>query len=268
MRPWSRFRIVVLTTAFAALAGSLDAQPPPDRPTVAVLDFDYATVREQFLAGANAARPNPMVSRPVDGALDVGRGIADLVVDELIKRGDVRVIERKRLADVLNEQRRTVPVNAAALPVMDPEHLSKLLGARYLIMGSVTKFGGEEKIRGGFLSLIPLLARRPLLGLALGSVALKDSTARVGLSCRLVDVLTAEVLGSARADGKAKRKGLALGGFASRPSFAGTGSFSIRSSDFQSTILGEATVAAVTDIAGKLQTMIGRLTTVGGAARP
>src|SRR4029079_1683389 len=82
------------------------------------------------------------------GDYDIGKGMADQVVDELVNDGTFRVIERKKLDTVLAEQ------DFAASDRADPSaaklaKVGKVLGVRYIISGSITKFGGEEKNYGG-----------------------------------------------------------------------------------------------------------------------
>ena len=63
------------------------AQAQSSRPTVAVLDLDYGTIQRWWEAN-----------------WDVGKGVADLIVDELVNDGSFRIIERKRLDALLAEQ--------------------------------------------------------------------------------------------------------------------------------------------------------------------
>src|SRR3989442_15729993 len=115
----------------AGLAVTASAQgAKAKRQTVAVMDFDYGTVNHWW------------------GQYDIGKGMADQVVDELVNEGTFRVIERKKLDTVLAEQDfsnsdRADP-SAAKLA-----KIGKVLGVRYIISGSITKFGGEEKPYGG-----------------------------------------------------------------------------------------------------------------------
>src|SRR4051794_7686930 len=59
--------------------------------SVAVLDFDYATVQSGVSAifGANQ---------------DIGKGLADLIVEKLVKSGNYRVMERKAIQKIMAEQ--------------------------------------------------------------------------------------------------------------------------------------------------------------------
>ena len=74
-------------------------------------------------------------------------------MDELVNDGSYRVIERKRLDAILAEQ------NFSQSERADPSaktlaQVGKLLGVKYLIVGSITKFGTEKSNKsfggGGF----------------------------------------------------------------------------------------------------------------------
>ncbi len=71
--------------ALLTLSGTALAQGSK-RIAVAVMDFDYGTVNNWW------------------GQYDIGKGMADQVVDELVNDGTFRVIERKKLDTVLAEQ--------------------------------------------------------------------------------------------------------------------------------------------------------------------
>ena len=82
-----------------------------------------------------------------EGNWDIGKGVADLIVDGLVEDGSFRVIERKRLDAILAEQ------NFSNSERADPSAASvakigKALGVKYLIVGSITKFGTEKKSMG------------------------------------------------------------------------------------------------------------------------
>src|SRR5690242_15095490 len=71
-----------------ALTGGVQAQ---QKKRVAVMNFDYATVQSGVAAifGSNQ---------------DIGKGIADLLVDRLVADGVYSVIERKALDKIIAEQ--------------------------------------------------------------------------------------------------------------------------------------------------------------------
>ena len=195
----------------------------PRKKRVAVFDFDYATVRTNSAALFGSD-------------VDVGKGIADLLVKYLVKDGTYSVIERKALDKVLAEQNfstsdRANPNSAAKL--------GKLLGVDAIIVGSITQFGNDNKDTrvggggGGFG------------GFGVGGFSRKKSKAIVTLDARLVDIDTAEILGVADGKGESTRESTSLlGGGGSWHGFGG-GAVDFGSSDFENTIIGEAVKMAV-----------------------
>jgi len=215
-------------------SGAMDAQAQSKRPTVALLDFDFGAVQQWW-----------------SGNQDLGKGIADLLVDELVNDGTYRVIERKRLDAIMAEQ------NLSASDRADPSaatvaKLGKILGVKYLIVGSVTRFGTEEKhqgINGGAFG-----GGR----FGLGSVGRTKGKANVGITARMIDVSTAEIMASAKGEGTSSRSGFLLGGGGGGGA-GGARGLNIGSSDFHDTIMGEATEMAVKQVAEKLVAARSRL---------
>jgi curli biogenesis system outer membrane secretion channel CsgG len=216
LAPWMTAALVVLTFAGPAAAQS-------KRPTVALLDFDYGSVNAWW------------------GNQDIGKGIADLVVDGLVEDGSFRVIERKRLDAILAEQNfsNSDRADPAAAKVAK---LGKALGVKYLIVGSITKFGMEDKgmkIGGGGWGGGKF---------GLGEVGTKKGKATVAIAARMIDTSTGEIMAVAKGEGTSSRSGLLLGGAANH---AG-GSIEFGSSNFRDTVLGEATESAVKTVVAKL----------------
>jgi curli biogenesis system outer membrane secretion channel CsgG len=232
--------ILVFTIAAVAPAANAQAQPstspsaapaPSGAPApaqgrkkrVAVFDFDYATVQTTTAAlfGTN---------------VDVGKGISDLLVNNLVKDGTYSVIERKALDKILAEQNfsnsdRANPTSAAKI--------GKLLGVDAIIVGSITQFGNETKnMNVGGLGA-------GLGGFGLGKVGTKKSKAIVAVNARLVDIDTAEILGVAEGKGESKRDSTSLLGGGGNWHGFGAGGADFGSSDFQQTIIGEAVKASV-----------------------
>jgi curli biogenesis system outer membrane secretion channel CsgG len=190
-----------------ALSGSAEAQGAK-RPTVAVMDFDYGTVNNWW------------------GQYDIGKGMADQVVDALVNDGTFRVIERKKLDTVLAEQDfshsdRADP-SAAKL-----SKIGKVLGVKYIIAGSITKFGGEEKNYGA----------GGLVGGKIGGLGLKKAKTYVTLTARMIDASTGEILVSAKGEGlSTKGGGIKIGGAGG----GGGAGFSMGSSDYKDSAIGDA----------------------------
>jgi curli biogenesis system outer membrane secretion channel CsgG len=207
-----------------AAPGAPGSQAPQGRKKrVAVFDFDYATVKTTTAALFGTD-------------IDVGKGIADLLVKDLVTDGTYSVIERKALDKILAEQNfsnsdRANPASAAKI--------GKILGLDAIIVGSITEFGNETKNRnigggGGNWG-----------GFGIGGFGHKESKANVMLDARLVDIDTAEILGVAEGKGESKRSSTSLlGGGGNWHGFGG-GAVDFGSSDFQQTIIGEAVKGAV-----------------------
>jgi curli biogenesis system outer membrane secretion channel CsgG len=213
------------TQAPATAAAQTPAAPPAQgrKKRVAIFDFDYATVH----AG---------VSGIFGQDVDIGKGISDLLVTYLVKDGSYSVIERKALDKILAEQNfsnsdRANPNSAAKI--------GKLLGVDAIIVGSITQFGNETKntnvggTGGGWT------------GMGIGGFGHKKSKAIVALTARLVDVDTGEILGVAEGKGESQRESTSMLGGGSNWHGFGGGNADFGSSDFQSTIIGEAVKAAV-----------------------
>jgi curli biogenesis system outer membrane secretion channel CsgG len=215
--------LVVLMFAAPAAAQST-------RATVALLDFDFGTIDHWW------------------GNQDIGKGIADLLVDGLVEDGSYRVIERKRLEAILAEQNfsNSDRADPAAAKIAK---IGKALGVKYLIVGSITKFGMEDKGMkigaggwgGGKFGL--------------GDVGTKKGKATVAIAARMIDTATGEIMAVAKGEGTSSRSGLLLGGAGNH----GGGSIEFGASNFRETVLGEATDAAVKLVVTKLVAAKSRL---------
>ena len=214
-----------------ALVLPLTAQS--SRPSIAVLSFDYGTIQRWW-----------------DGNQDIGEGISDLLVDELVNDGSFRVFERKRLNTLLAEQ--NFQDSDRVDPTAKLAKIGKMLGVKYVVAGSVTKFGTEKSSKGigagGFGS-----------GFGIGAVGTSKGKANVAITARIIDVQTGEIMASAKGDGTSKRTGFLLGGAGGGSGGAGGGVINFSSSDFRDTILGEATELAVKATVAKLVAAKSRL---------
>jgi len=143
----SRLRLALGALVVAMLAaGARQGRAAPERPvTMAVMYFDY---------GGKDAALEPL-----------RQGLAQMLISDLTSVDGVRVVERERLQDVLNEQHLAA---SGKVDARTAARLGKLLGARYLVLGSY--FAALNSFRA---------------------------------DARLVDVETGEVLKSIGATGKA-----------------------------------------------------------------
>jgi curli biogenesis system outer membrane secretion channel CsgG len=198
----------------------VDGQHPP---TVAVMDFDYGTVNNWW------------------GHYDIGRGMADQVVNGLVNDGTFRVIERKHLDTVLGEQDFSQS-DRAAPSAAELSRLGRALGVRYIIAGSVTRFGTEEKNFG--TGGLPLGLPVPV-----GMFSFKKKKTYVTLTARVIDATTGQIITSVKGEGLSKKGGgLGLAG-------GGSGFFGVAGMDtptFKESAVGEAQELACKNLINEL----------------
>ena len=235
--PPPRFRLpavaaLALAVGLNVLHGGAvaEAQDEPRAKRVAVLDFDYATVRSSTAALFGMD-------------IDVGQGITDMLVTALVKDGTYSVIEREMLDRILTEQNfsnsnRANPSSAA--------QIGQLLGVDAIITGSVTQFGNDTKSTG--LGGVGRAASR----FGFGGFDQKKSKAIVAIDARIINIDTAEIQAVAEGKGESSRTSTSIiGGGGSWRKF-GAGRVNFGSSDFQETILGEAVRLATDDLSAEL----------------
>ncbi len=209
-----RHAVITLALGLALTGGDALAQPAttakPKRVRVAVMDFDFGTISDHWW-----------------GDLDIGKGMAAQVVDRLVNDGTFSVIERNQLDTILAEQ--DFAKSARADPSASSlARIGKVKGIRYVVAGSITRFGSEQKKYGAGVA-----------GAALGPVGmlnLKKAKTEVFLTARLIDTTTGEVVASATGEGLSKK-----GGGVSLAAFdkAGAG-LGMAGDDYRSSAIGEA----------------------------
>jgi curli biogenesis system outer membrane secretion channel CsgG len=215
--------------AILIFASSLLAQGSAKK-RVALFDFEYGAVHHWW----------------GNWEWDIGKGISDMIVTNLVRDGTYSVIERKQLDKILTEQNfsnseRANPATAAKI--------GKVAGVNAIVIGTVTQFGFENKSldTGALTSHIP--------GFGGAHVGTKSGKATVVLDARMVDTETGEVLAVASGKGSSKRSGMLLGGYGG----GSGGGVDMGSSDFRSTIIGEATQQAVDDVTTQLVAQAGKI---------
>ncbi len=230
------------------LFGSLlaTAAQAQQKKRVAVMNFDYATVRSY-------------VSSLFGTDQDIGKGIADLLVDKLVNDGTYSVIERKALDKILAEQNfsnsdRADPSSAAKI--------GKILGVDAIIIGSITQFGRDDKkteVGGGALGGVTGK-------FGIGGIRRNEATAVVAVTGRMINTSTAEILASSTARGESTRKGTGIIGAGGSSAGLGGGGLDMSSSNFANTILGEAVHQAVDNMAQQLESKAATLPSAPVAA--
>ena len=80
------------------------------------------------------------------GGWRLGRGASDILTTELVKTGKFNVMERDRLAAIIQEQ------NLGASGRIDPStaaRIGKIIGVKFIITGAVTEYGQSHAGGGG-----------------------------------------------------------------------------------------------------------------------
>jgi curli biogenesis system outer membrane secretion channel CsgG len=206
---------------------------------VAVLNFDYATVQSDVRA-------------IFGGNQDVGKGIADLLVNRLVSTGVYSVIERKALDKVLAEQNFS---NSDRADASTAAKIGKVLGVDAIVIGSITQFGRDDKTTSVGGNVLGGITGR----YGLGGVGRRNAKAVVGLTARVVSTDTAEILAVASAKKESSRSGTTLLGSGGSISGSGGGIYDLTSKNFGDTILGEAVNEAVNELAGRIDGESSRL---------
>jgi curli biogenesis system outer membrane secretion channel CsgG len=193
---------------------------------IAVMPFEYGAVSSHV------------------GSYDIGKGVTELMINRLVSDGTYRVVDRQMLDSILKEQNLSVSDRA------DPNtaiKIGKILACDAVVVGTVTRFGFESKSVdvGGAASMATSYI--PYVGGfgGLGHIGTRKSKVNVAISARIIDTATTEILGVAEGTGMSSRSGTSLG------------VVDVDSSDFASSIAGEATYQAV----GQLATTINSLST-------
>jgi curli biogenesis system outer membrane secretion channel CsgG len=231
-------RYLSIQAVFVVLSLAMGASAQEKR-RVAVMDFDYATIKSSMSADFGTT-------------VDVGKGIADLLVDRLVNGGVYSVIERKALDKIVAEQNLS---NSDRADANSAAKIGRILGVDAIIVGSITQFGRDDKSTGVAGSAIGGLANR----YGLGAAGRRESKAVVGISARIVNASTGEIISAVTAKGESKRSGTTLLGSGGSSNQSGTSGLNMQSSNFANTIIGEAVGEAVTGLVQQLQQSASRL---------
>ncbi|MFY7951282.1 MAG: CsgG/HfaB family protein [Armatimonadaceae bacterium] len=179
--------LAALSTVGIAGADEADAARSGQLPLkgrYAVLNFETADFGQTFSQGWwGGARPQ------------LSNSVADMLTGELARAG-FDVVERARMKDILAEQ------GLAKEGVLDPEtavRAGKLLGAKYLVLGTVADWGMRERGISGLRLPDPLRSGKTT------QVGVGVAIARAVLDFRVVDVETGRVVTADHTEGSETR---------------------------------------------------------------
>lgn len=214
------------------------------RHRIAILDFDHTLILPgvQAVFGSNQ---------------NIGREFSDMLADRLTNDGAYRVIDRSAINRVLAEHSGLPDDHNNAGNSHDPfaaltaTKVGKVLGVdpiiRYfgvdaIVTGELTQFGrNESKSAGGVFGAFHKLHS--------GGGYSQKSKAVVGVTAHMIDVNTGEILASVIVKGESIHSGSNL---LAGAALSGTVS-SMNSSNFPQTILGEAVMQAINQLAQTLE---------------
>ena len=185
---------------------------------IAVLNFDYGTIRDRWWPGD----------------WDIGRGITDILVTQLVKDGTYSVVERNRLDAVLSEQKLGM---SGVVDAATAAQIGRVLGVSAVIVGSITKFSLDTRT-------IDTGGAGRMFGLG-GEVGISTTTALVYIDARMIDTTTAEIIAVSEGRGQEVKRGMRV----SASNYRGFGHLGFGGSGFQETILGKATRQSVEQVA-------------------
>ena len=189
---------------------------------VAVFDFENAAVQAAITSSYFQTH-----------APDIGKGVAELLVNKLVQDAEVTVLERTAIDKVLAEQ------NLTASDRADPAaaaRLGRLLGVDAIILGTIAHYEYSEKMKG---------ASR--FSGDNGSPKRKcDITSKIIISTRLINPDTAEVLTVSEGVGETHRKDVKM-------DLRDTGGRLVMASGINSPVMNESIDKAVAQLAAQLE---------------
>jgi len=151
-----------------------------------------------------------------------GDGMADMLTTSLVKSGKYTVIERKQINALLDEQKLG---QSGAVTEQSAAQVGKMLGVELAVVGSVTEFGYSKKEQGIRIK-----------GFGIGG---KSQKATVAVDVRLINTTSGEIL---KAENVRKEES------SSGVTFNSPDLDLNNQSEFDNSIVGKATRAAVEDI--------------------
>jgi curli biogenesis system outer membrane secretion channel CsgG len=219
---------------------------PPDLPDVAAAShkrrvaidaFDYSAVQTWVTYWFNSNQ-------------NIGEGIRSMLAVKLAPSKFLTMVERKKLAGVMKEQDMD---NSNRFKKGTQAKIGQLSGADVMLYGDIVIFGRDDTTKhkklgaaiGRFLPVAGAIATMN-----------REEKAVVGINLRLVDAQTGEQIDAAEARGESSRTSKDYSGVLGIKGAAGGAASDMTSSNFQATIIGEATANAVSDIVRVLETKL------------
>lgn len=226
---------------------------PPDLPDVvqakrrlAVSPFDYATVRN-------------WVQYWFKSDYNIGDGIRAMLTARMAQSGAITLLEREKIDQVMKEQDFSA---SNRVRQGTGARIGQITGADVNLYGDIVIFGQDDTTKRKTAGAV---VGRIFGGVAGGAVTgfSREDKAVVAIALRLVDTETGEVIETAEARGESSRSSKdfsgILGGAGAGAAVVAGGSSGMTSSNFEQTIIGEATSNAVTQVVQFLEGRVPQL---------
>ena len=199
-------RLLLLVIALMAPA----AAHAQDKARVGVFSFEFGTVKSESDAAFGTS-------------VDVGKGMAELIVNALVRSGKVDVYERERLETIIKEQDIT---NSSRFDPKAAAAIGRNVGVQAVVIGSITRLGQQEI---GF--------------------GVKRSEAALAITGRVIDTSTGQILFTFNGDGREKQFGFSIADFKQLINLPGAVKWGTQAADwlaptFTESLMGRAMVAA------------------------
>ena len=185
MRLTSVAAVAVLLLCPLASGAKDSKEEKAKKPRIAILDFPPAS------GGWSCSGWNQSEHR-------MSNALRDLFTTEIGEKskGKVRIVERERLKDLRDELsfEQSGEVDGASA-----QKIGKLLGARYILSGKITRFAckkTEASTGWGVGALVGKLTNSGMAGAVAGSVQTQKMKFSGRVDARLIDVQTGEILGT------------------------------------------------------------------------
>jgi len=202
MRSKTLFAFLLIFIAGAVMAA--------DKPVLAVNEFKNETSAGWWYGGA-------------------GRDLADMLTNELQATGKFKLVEREKLAAVLDEQDLA---DSGRVAKKTGAKIGKLTGAQYIVTGSLSAYEEDVQGTGGGLSF---------RGISVGG---KKESAYLAVDLRVIDTTTGEVEFTRTVEGRSSGGGLNVGLY--------RGGFGGNLSKHEKTPAGKAIRATIVEISDYL----------------
>ncbi|MFN7922338.1 MAG: CsgG/HfaB family protein [Bryobacteraceae bacterium] len=222
----------IAPAAAAPPTGQATPFPPPlanapvannKKRRLAVTPFDYSAVKT-------------WVTYWFQNDVNIGQGIRAMLTARMHQSKNIILLERAKTDDLMKEQDFGATNRVAQ---GSKAKIGKITGADAILFGDIVIFGRDDK------------TKRKGIGAAIGGTLggamtfNKEEKAVVGINLRIVDAETGEVIETAEARGESSRKSKNWGGLLGTSGGGAAVGSDMTSTNFEETIIGEATSDAV-----------------------